>query len=619
MPKVRIFNNRKVLEPGGYTQTRGGDERSPDSVSFGKVMIIDTGTGAGWGGGSGVNGEKFQTKKSIYKFTDLTDVRDWLRGGLLYEIVGRVFKPSKNPQIKGCDELIIISAKESTPSKISYTFGTPSTPATATIQTVVYTAVAEGAAGNGIVIAFDGVKTIATVLAELQAAGTPVTSNAADTSAVPAIGTGTTASGVTGKGGKIDVKTYAEGIGANGIKNLTSGDLVKGFGAKMIAGINDSTKFIIQFYVGTFTGLNEEGTPYNNILEVDSKSKLLSQSDEFSTFDELTYWMNNNAEFNYEFYISSSTKYGTGVVEAADLTANSGWKLSTGGTESYNPTDLDDVLDSIAEEDNTFFLCDKYGVVSGSGVENTKIWSHINDEAIFEKFMVVGGGNGAAQFDQSSNSSVALAKHFNTSRVYVVHSDILQNRFNGIGQRRLSTLHHAASIVGRFAGLAPQMPTTWKDIDVDGVQHDLNLKQRNVALKAGLIHLKEMDGVFVVNQDVNTMQLNTQMIYPDGQSPEGSVMRISAILNKYLKLNLERRAVGSNTNLASPADVKTYLEKLLTDVVANKTTDNLILKYFGIKVGLSNGDYDIEYGYETNGPINRVFITGFVFSPKVNA
>ena len=553
MPKYQIFNNKTVLEPGSYTQVKGGERKAPEAVSTGKVLIIDTGIGAGYGGGSGSLGTAFQGKKSIYSFPTLEESRDWVRGGILWDIAGRIFNPSKDDQVRGCEELMIIQARESTPASITMRFGTD-------------------------------------------------------------------VSGTIANGGQVVIKLNAEGTGGNG--TIVSSKLQKGFGAKIVvAGTN---LFKIVFYVGTYKGLDPNGVPINNVTAevAGNQAKILYETKPFSNVTAVVAELTKSGDFAELIgyldmtAVTGTVVYGTGVHGGvSDSTAT--LEAFSGGTETYSTNALDEAIAVMQEVDNVYFLSDKFGITDGVGVENTKLLTAMTEEGVYEKFLIIGGGKDSTQRSQSNDSSASMAAYYNNPYVYVVHGDVLQKNPNTTGFRRLNTLYHAATIVGKLAGNAPQDPITWKDIDIDGIIDDMKISERNILLKAGVIHLRELaSGDFVVNQEVNTLQENDDLIYPNGTSPEGSVMRIAAIINKEIKVKTEKRFVGSNYNLSDPADVQSYVNGILIEKTANKTTDNLIIGYKNIVVELRGTDYHIQYSFVVNSPINRLFITGFVFSPS---
>jgi hypothetical protein len=537
MPSIINFNNRQVIEPGSNTRIIGGNTEAAATASFGKVMIVDTGSGAAWGGGSGVNGQKVNGANAVYAFNKLDDFRTWIRGGILWDIAQYIFTPSAGE--RGCEQLLFVSGKASTKATLTLTL----------------------------------------------------------------------------TNGTIKADTVAEGVGANGVINATSLDLERGYSMKLVSGVNDTAKFILQFYVGTFKGNDTSGVPFDGISASDAVSRLITQSPEFLTLAEINAWLSSNSNIQKYFY--GFTVTGTGNIVAADLVTYPTHALFAGATETYSSGALDDALEAIEELDFTFFLVDKTGIVNGKATENTKIFSHIKNVATYEKFMVVGGGKDVTEFDQAA-SSFDLAAYYDSERVYVVHSDVKKIQAGG-GFRTYSTLYHAAMFVGRIAGLDPQVPATWKRLSVDEPVHILKKKERERALLAGVVHLRDIEGDWVVNQEINTLLVNDQFIYPNGTSPEGSVMRIASLLNKEIKQLTEREFVGGNSITSSPADIKAFIQGILTRRTAEPTADNLILSFQNVTVTQVNTDVNANYSFVPNAPVNRLFITGTMLDVSLSA
>ena len=58
------FNGKLRTLPGVYSTITSGESNVSRSLDYGTVLLIDTGVyGAGWGGGSGVNGALRQGKE----------------------------------------------------------------------------------------------------------------------------------------------------------------------------------------------------------------------------------------------------------------------------------------------------------------------------------------------------------------------------------------------------------------------------------------------------------------------------------------------------------------------------------------------------------------------------
>lgn len=650
--RIVTFNNRRAVEPGAYSQILGGSSQSPDVATSGNVMIIDDGIGAGYGYGSGINGELANALNSIYGFDRLDDFQKAVRGGALWEAAKLLFNPSRDGRIKGCNRLFVVTAATTTKSTISYTFTggatndqtcvtattIPASIGIAQVNTITIGAVVDEndtfTATIGVTnvtytaILGDTPSAVAAGLKALIDASTPFTSVlttsilanvislTANTTNTPFTQT-SSATNAAAAGGTITFNGITEGIRANGV--LTGPVLTVGFAMKMIAGISDNTKFILQLWQGTFKGLDDDGVSFDDIAASSTNEILLTQSPEFRNISEIIDWAKTDQVLNQYYTHGTSSVVGLGTIGPNDLTANIGYVLSTGGTTTYGTADFTAVLDAIKEVDNTFFLSDKYGD-NAQNIKNSQLLAHMQTAAEFDKFMVVGGGANALKFTQA-NGSIPTAKFFNSEKVFVTHSDIkIPSSTAPLGYKIRSTFYHAAAACGRMAGLDPQTPLTWKDLNVIGVTHELTLSQREQALLAGVLHLKNIPNLgWIVNQDVNTLQKNMQEINQDGTSFEGSLMRIAAQLNKELTMNLREKFVGKNVATASPADVKSFVEGYLQFRTANKQVDNLILLGKNVNVQLIGSDYQIKYSFVPNGPVNRLFTTGFMLDINLSA
>ena len=109
------------------------------------------------------------------------------------------------------------------------------------------------------------------------------------------------------------------------------------------------------------------------------------------------------------------------------------------------------------------------------------------------------------------------------------------------------------------------------------------------------------------------------MVYPDGTSPEGSVMRIASLLTKELKINAESQFIGQNAATGSPADVKAFVEAYLQARTVRTNTDNLILNFVNVSASLQGTDYYVSFGFTPNGPVNRMFFTALMLNVSLSA
>lgn len=641
------FNNQEIVEPGVYARTTSGEPVRPTDFPFGGIMIVDTGSFAGWGGGSGINGELANGKKAIYTFTNPNNFRSFVKGGEMFLFSPYLFNPADGAS--GPAQVSIVRACTTTSAKISKTFAAGSF--AAKLKN-------EGKIGNGvlddkkasIVFALLGstltvgaelnldFKNGATVLQNINFDATSTSQLANHAAVVDAINSGN--GGFTAKIIGAQIQVFApDGFGASGntltmastaevdlvdapqtitfAGGVNGTNLLKGCAMKVVAGEYDPAKFIAEFYLGTFAGKTNSGFNYGQTDEENSNPILLCTTDEIATVDELVFWAMNDYKFKQSFELVANESFatGAGVIINSDIDAT--FKLATGGTEVYNPSDLDAALEFLREEQNTFFVCDRVGAQARS-VQNVKILDSVKNNSEFERFLIIGGGKDSTELEGSSNSSIEIAKFYNTHKVIVVHSGAtLTDPISKI-EEKFSSLLTTLNVAGRLGGLEPQEPLTFKALALTGYNHVLSPAERVRALKAGVLHIREVANMGnVVNQGVNTLQKNTVLWNPDGTSYEISIMSISSQLNKELILNLRPLFVGANRGRVTPADVKSSIEGYLMSQTTLDTDDKLINKFKNVNVTRVEDRFECTYSFEPNGPINKLLLTGFMMDSNI--
>lgn len=158
--------------------------------------------------------------------------------------------------------------------------------------------------------------------------------------------------------------------------------------------------------------------------------------------------------------------------------------------------------------------------------------------------------------------------------------------------------------------MAAQTPLTFKRVGYQSFAYDLKKREREKALQAGILHVRNVSGYWCVNQGVTTLQANKKTIADDGQSFELSVELIKAQLNKELILEGQTRFTGQTAAQASPESVKNFTETKLNSLVASTGNDNLLISWKNVKVSANNGDYFITYDFVPNVPVNKTFFVG---------
>lgn len=145
MATTFYFNNKQITLPGVYSQIKSGINNPPLALDYGKVLVIDTGTGAGYGGGAGINGELSEKGDAVYVATSLREYQNFLKGGILWKTAEKLFKPDGAQQ--GASAVYHVKAATTTAATLTFT-ATGGGAAGGTFKLKVRD---EGVAGNGVI------------------------------------------------------------------------------------------------------------------------------------------------------------------------------------------------------------------------------------------------------------------------------------------------------------------------------------------------------------------------------------------------------------------------------------------------------------------------------------
>ena len=424
-------------------------------------------------------------------------------------------------------------------------------------------------------------------------------------------------------GGSVVLQVRNEGVVGNGV--LSGTELAKGYAFILRAG-KTSGKFVLDMYRGNFRGNNGSGGDLIawDGVEIDATTpSIVVSTPEFATLGEVQSWMNTNVEFQTSFEVKSFTITDLGTVTAADAVTYADYTLAISGTDTYATTDLDDALTAVTDLDYTYILSDVYG---GAAVYQSTpistILAHIVDDAKYEKYIIIGGGKDSTEFNQATDSSIATAEDNDTSRVVVVHGDFLKSikvsttTGSNVALKQYESFFKAANVLGRILGAEPQVPGTFKTLDIDGEVHELNKDEKEEALQDGvLVTGYDVEfGDFTIIQSINSLQDNDFLVNPDGQSFTIEIERIKSQLNKELVVLAKQRLLGQrlgvNRNTLSANDVKLFTEGYLQGKIADQTDDNLILAFQNVTVTTVGDAYQIAYEFMPNFPVSKLFFTG---------
>lgn len=647
-----FFQGKSIKIPGAYSTIKSGISNPAVALAYGNTLFIDTGSAIQWGGGSGINGTIKQGADSFNSFSNVRDFRNFVRGGLPWFLGGPLFLPGGGAA-QGISSLTYIKAATTIPATLTLAFGDhSSTPAND--GTVVLQLKDEGFVGNGVLGDETRAKATITIsnagtngnIISIKVGGITIGSYTVQTgnniaAVVTGLVTAINAAGITevfsssstqiviyaprGKGATINSTSptiTVTGTVAGSTSTFTGGVegtiLTRGIAAKVIAGISDTSKYIVQFWRGTFKGLDSSistGTPFDGIAELDTVAELIAQSPEVDTVTDLLVWMNDTAgkgyTFSQYFKIQSSTIATIDEIEIDDI---AGYVKATGGSETYSLSDLSDVLDSITGVYD-FILADKWGDSSRSAY-NLAIQEWVTNTAKIKPDIYVGSGNGIGEFA----TSVSDAQAYDAQYVTVVHDGCKLTDVGGRSLKEYDSIVHAAYWLGREAGLPPQVPLTFKNIGVQGLNHALKDREVNQGLDAGLLMARLDAGSFECVKGINTLQNNSFLVNPDGSTHSKQLARVIRQINKELVFNLKagllKKPDGANRNTVSPEDVKSYVEAFLNSKVATDTQDNLILTFSAVTVTVSGDAYEITYTFTPSFELSFLIATGILVDPS---
>lgn len=415
-------------------------------------------------------------------------------------------------------------------------------------------------------------------------------------------------------GGTFAVQTLDEGTVANGV--LTGTNLSTGYGFMITPGVEDTSKWIMSFYVGSYTGTALDGLPYGEISAAAAEPRLVVQSPEFDNIKTLIEWAQTDSTFAQAFQLDSTSEAkGEGTVSESDVTdLLNVYTPAAGGTETYNQTNFEAVLDQIVGLNYSFVFMDQFGNKANSALTKAYI-THMNNAAKFPHFLFVGGYNVAADYSKS----IELAQGFDSSYIQVTHGEVgLASDIAPQKYRWWTVMYNLCAQLGRTAGKEPMIPVTNKSIGVDRVRHILTESEQKKALKYGLLVTVKNDylGKFVVLQGVNTLQDNANLFNAKGQSYSIQFMRIVAQINTELVVNAEIDLLGQengvNVNTLSAGAIKDWTVAYLQSRTATNETDNLLLAFQDVVVTRKEDAWFTTYKIRVNNEITKLFFTGFL-------
>jgi len=641
--KVR-FGNKIIQLPGSYSRIISGQNNPPRDLDYGVLLIIDnndlnsTVTSNGIMGGAGVNGELAQGKDTIYTLNDIKEFRDFVGPGWWWKAAEGLFNPDGRGN--GVSKVKVIKPATTTAANLVFTAtGGGAAGGTFAVKTRdestssngvsnetraqgSVTVTSAGATSDKITIKISGITVasytnansdnIATVVAGLAANMTllgicSVISSTSPTIVFSApIGYGASSNIITPT---VEVTGTATGTATKFSGGLDATKLYSGYAYTIETGVKDTSKWVYKLWRGEYKGLYSDNIPYDEVYQADSKFVLMAQSPEFDNIQTLITWGLTNTDFGRYFVLDQeeSEVTGLGTVTSADIINIKSFQLATGGSATYDS--LADVLDVIKDLDYNAILTTCSTTKPQTDTDILLILDHIVNEAKYDKFLFLAG------HDDAILSSIEYASDFNSERVNLVHGSIKKaSKLDASGFRIWEAFFHAAYYTGRVLGLAPQVPITFKSLDIDGLVSELNDKDKEIADDYGvLVTVWDEDfGKFINLHDVNTLQDSDFVLTNNGESHLIQIERIKSQLNKELIINSKKDLLsdpdGVNKSSLTEEDAIEW-----TKIYLQRKIGTLIVEYRNVTAHTEQDMIFVDYEASPNSEIKGIFFTGRLY------
>ena len=402
---------------------------------------------------------------------------------------------------------------------------------------------------------------------------------------------------------------------ANASKNLSRGI---GFKVKQ-----DGNQFWIEFYESNYKGTFQSYDLVEFDVEMNlksSKSQLIFKSEKFDTLPELENFV-KNSKF-YKEFLDEFKFFGDDVTQTpSSLTIPISLldkflflKGSLSKSETTNISYLNSFLNDLQDE---FF---NFTFITSSLINEPHNNVVILD---YKNWLTSDYKYDAIFMDTASIEDFTIEDLINNGEFDSMIDDvktIFGFNLPVVEGQSLPPVYFTSAVIGRLAGLEPQNSLTHKELYFDDFIEVWNLKQREKLLQNGALHMKKLsNGKFVINQAINSLKDNLQLITPNGESFEISVMRIAYQLNNELIINSEENEIfiGENRGKLSPAEMKSWVEGYLLSKTVEDDKDNLIIRFADVTVELIDDYYKVTYGFVPNSSINKIFYTGVMLSGDV--
>jgi DNA-binding NarL/FixJ family response regulator len=344
-----------------------------------------------------------------------------------------------------------------------------------------------------------------------------------------------------------------------------------------------------------------------NILYLYLNGVLVWTSPEVAKFEDLLTAIQANALASSLLTGAITGTAGVDLTGAEDVSS----VTFTGGTSpAMTGTDIDNALALLSNLEFSFLV-----IASETEANYLKGLSFVVNSATYPAIVVAGGA-----LAETVAQVLTRSLNLNSDQAILCTPGIVMPKDDGTGNETLSSLYLAAKVAGVLAGSSPEVPATWKALQVLGFEKEYTKTEREQLIKGGVCVGKQISGIgYAINKCVNTLQNNGSMIYKktDGTatSPEVSIIRIFQQLKKELIVNSAPLFIGGNIATVTSEDIINFTKAYLQTRCSTNTQSNLIMNFSAVTAVLLDDAWWVTFNFVANGPINFVFFTGVALKP----
>lgn len=403
----------------------------------------------------------------------------------------------------------------------------------------------------------------------------------------------------------IELISRNEGEWGNGVVN-DEGGLLIGYGALVEKGVRDPKKYIVNILQGTFTGRKEDDElPFDEIYPKDAIPRLIAKSPELETYEDFEKWFSRDENLHSRFFIGENKLKGKIYMLKDTLL------LAEGGSDTYTPKAFEKALD-ICKNTSAYFIMSDQKL---DHANNHRLQSWSSNEVKFSNVVIIPGGDDSSEF----KDTIEATKSFNSDNVRIVYNGIKLPSAIGIdGERAYSSFIHAGYLVGREAGLLPQVPMTFKEIDIKDLATPISTEQLEDCLDYGIMTTYYDDDLdrFCCLKGVNTLQNNLQMINPDGSTHSTQCRRIADYINKEMIIDAKRELFTQREGMTTTSLSERFVKDWVVLKLRQKVDRDLIARFdqASVEVVRDKDAYFVNYKFAPNHEINFMFLTGFMIN-----